>query len=226
MPKRKEKLWLSYPISQQTPVYANGYGFKRRRVKRIHYGQGCNTEYWQMPNHIGTHVDVPKHFFNQGNTVDSYQPDFWFFTRPYLVNVSLQSGELIGYSNRFKAIPQKCDLLLIKTGYSAYRQRKKYWQDNPGIDPTLAIWLRKNRPQIRALGVDFISIAKWQCKSKGRAAHKAFLNQQEGRPIVLIEDMDLSKINKKTRFVNICIVPLIVKGADGAPCSVIVEVVK
>jgi len=221
----KMKVWLSYPISEKTPIYGNGLGFMRKAVNELTKGASCNTEWWQMPNHIGTHLDAPRHFFNNGATIDVYPVDFWHFTKPFLIEILLESSEWIGNNKKFSQVPKDTDLLLIKTGFYKYRSERIYWEDNPGLSPELAIWLRKNRSKIRAVGIDFISISRWQDRVKGREAHKRFLSPNgPGNPILLIEDMDLSCVNEVSCINEVWVFPIRVENADGAPCTVIAEV--
>ena len=67
-----------------------------------------------------------------------------------------------------------------------------YWENNPGISPELAQKLKDRLPSLRVLGADLISITSFQNRPTGRVTHKIFLNEPS---ILLIEDMDLSKLN-------------------------------
>jgi len=53
---------LSHWINEETPVYGNKGGFKRKKLSSIENGDSANSEYWEFNNHIGTHIDFPNIF--------------------------------------------------------------------------------------------------------------------------------------------------------------------
>ena len=110
------------------------------------------------------------------------------------------------------------DLLLIKTGYSAYRGTNRYTLTPPGLSADLAPFLRMNLPKLRCIGMDLISISSYNNREEGRRAHHAFLNPFEGDPILLIEDM---KLDTNGPFEKIIVAPILIDDADGAPCTVL-----
>jgi len=204
-------------------IYGNSNGFLRKAVNRIKKGAGCNTELWQMLNHIGTHVDVPRHFDDMGQCVNDFDAEFWIFEKIYMVSICASPGELIDLSKERQNIPMDAELLLIKTGFDKFRGTDIYWENNPGLSFELADWLRKNRSSVRAVGCDLVSVSSWRDREAGRKAHRCFLERGEGDPIVLVEDMDMSTIDERTTIRNIYILPIRVRGADGAPCTIMAE---
>jgi kynurenine formamidase len=220
-------VWLSYPLNEGTPAYGGGKGLVIKSVRSIAKGDSSNTSVWHLPSHLGTHVDVPKHFFQAGNSVDVYDAAFWIFKQVSIVGVKPEVKPLLIEPEY--VIPFVCgepDIILIKTGIGQYREREIYWEANPGLSPDLGTELRARFSSLRAVGIDFISISSWQDRSAGKEAHRAFLDPATpGKPIILIEDMDLSALNSNTQVQKIVALPLRVENGDGAPCSVIAEVV-
>jgi len=45
------------------------------------YENTANTLDISICNHAGTHIDVPKHFFNSGKSLSDYPASFWFFQK-------------------------------------------------------------------------------------------------------------------------------------------------
>lgn len=219
-------VWLSYPLNEGTPVYGGRQGLVIKLLQSITQGDDCNTASWHFPNHLGTHVDAPRHFFQAGDSVDVYQPAFWIFERVSLVGVELKAMPLlIGPEHIIPFLQGEPDIILIKTGMGQYREQKVYWEANPGLSLDLGGELRARFPSLRAVGIDFISISSWQNRAAGREAHRAFLDPAvPGKPIILIEDMDFSLLNNNTRIQKVIALPLRVENGDGAPCSVIAEV--
>lgn len=46
-------------------------------------GDSSNTSSFQVSSHLGSHVDAPRHFIQDGPAIDSYDPSEWIFTSPY-----------------------------------------------------------------------------------------------------------------------------------------------
>ena len=184
-------------------------------------GDSCNTQFWEMPNHIGTHVDAPRHFSKNGRTIDDYLAEEWIFGRPHVIDISpvgpgtMITPELIDLGKA----PEDSDFLILWTGFGQYRGQPEYWQNGPGISPDMASAIRQYLPGVRALGMDMISISSLADRVTGRKAHRAFLDHD--RPVLLIEDMDLSLLDENNLPGLAVIAPLQVKEADGAPCAVL-----
>ena len=211
-------------MSTETPAYGGGKSLKSESVKDIEKGDSSNSLCWSFSNHLGTHIDFPSHFVNEGHTVSDYHPDFWIFQHPFLVDLSpVGPGTIISTENcNYNRIPVETDLILIKTGFCNLRNKAVYWKNNPGVSPELAFVLRENFSKLRMIGFDSISTSSYTHRKIGREAHRAFLNHN--RPILLLEDMDLSKIDQKTVFDHIIVAPLRVENSDAAPCTVLAEI--
>ncbi len=151
-----------------------------------------------------------------------YDPYCWIFNHPLCVDAPGEDGYLIKYKDVANSIKLETDLLLLRTGYEKFRMETKYWKKNPGLSPNLAMELRTNHSNIRAVGVDVISITSRMHKDEGRKAHREFLgNQYDSNPIVLIEDMSL--INFMTDISQVTVLPLMISNADGSPCTIIAQ---
>lgn len=215
-------VWLSYTISSSTPAYGGEKSFQKEQINSLASGDSCNTSTWYLPNHVGTHVDAPNHFFENGKTIDQFEPSFCFFNSICLVEVSLLGEKnIIEKEDVIPSVFGNPELLLIKTGMCLRRNEKAYWEFNPGLSPDLGIALKEQFNAIRAVGIDSISISSWQNRNLGRKAHQVFLDSANGRPLVLIEDMDLTQVNANSQIKRVIVLPIRVVGADGAPCTVL-----
>lgn len=215
-------IYLSYKLSTNTPAYGGGTGLRVKEVSKIDNGDTANSLQLSFPNHIGTHIDAPSHFFDDGKKLTDYDPSFWIFNHPQCVDVPGGDGHLITISDIDKKINEQTDLLLLRTDYQQYRSQTRYWQKNPGLSEALAKELRQNYPHIRAVGVDFISITSRLHREEGKKAHREFLGAHyNSDPILIIEDMQLS--NYYNEISRIIVLPLMIDNADGAPCTIIAE---
>lgn len=211
--------FLSHVVGADTPAYGGGIGFSCEHISCIATGDTANSSRWCLPNHLGTHVDVPRHFFDSGESVDHYSASDWCFERPILVDVSVADDALIMPSLIADALPIDADLLLIRTGFEAHRHSQRYWQRNPGLSAELGVWLRSFRPRVRAVGMDLISATAREHRLEGRLAHRAFLEPTgEGHPVLLIEDMALQCASEMLR--KVIVAPLRAREANGGPCTV------
>ena len=217
---------LSHKIDSITPVYGGKKGFSYALTSSIKKGDSANTQRWELPNHLGTHVDFPYHFYKNGQTVDDFPENFWIFNgnKIQVIEVDLPDKKfLIEHTSLANTnFKQDAELLILKTGIGKYRKKEKFWKYNPGISIEMADWIVNKFKIIKAIGIDSISISSWQHRDIGRQVHKKMLNPK--KPILIIEDMDLSKIDKDTNFNRIYIAPLMVRKSDGAPCTIIAEV--
>ena len=219
MGKEKNINYLSYSISNSTPLYGNAQGIKISPYKEIRKGDTCNTMKLSFPNHIGTHIDLPYHFNNNGKKINDYPPSFWQFNFVECVDLTdkVSDGQMIDFSLFNGVENNNLDMLLIKTGYGIFRGTDRYTLTPPGISSELAHFLRKNFSQLRCIGIDLISVTSYYNRKEGRLAHQAFLNPNEGEPILLIEDMKLDTIGP---FKKVVVAPLLIENADGAPCTI------
>lgn len=216
-------VYLSHILDTQTPGFGGSADFRLEAVRRMCEGGSCNASRVQMSMHLGTHVDAPFHFCESGDTVEKFGAQNWVFQNVNLVHLeNIQSGILIGVDSWCENLSADVELILLKTGFEEHRHSSVYWQENPGLSAELGLWLRRNRPSVRAIGFDFISASSFTNREMGREAHKAFLDKGEtskGNPILIMEDLHLRELEKNP--VEVIALPLRVRGADGAPMTII-----
>jgi kynurenine formamidase len=220
--KKNNLIFLSHPYTSETPSYGNRDMVKITANSSISSGESANTSCWIFTNnHIGTHIDVPYHFNDEGKKVADYEANDWVFSNIALIDLPCEKAVLIGKNEiqQLKLNPE-IEILLIRTGYEENRNLEKYWNDNPGLSPDMAPYLRKNFPKLRCIGFDFISITSWKYRKEGRESHKAFLSPSgDENPILAIEDMSLKNIKSKVDW--LVVAPIIVEDGNGAPVTVI-----
>lgn len=215
-----ESLFLSHFLTEETPGYGGSTGVKIRHVSKIVDGASSNSQEWTLNNHIGTHIDLPAHFDDKGQRMHTFQSSDWVFNNPYLLTINPKAGEILVLNEAFNSIPLTCDFLILKTGFQKHRGESLYWENNPGFSPELAEWLRKERPQLKCLGFDFISITSYSNRPLGRLAHKAFLGvNEQTNPLRVIEDMKLDEIATTPK--QVIVAPILIKDADGGQVTVI-----
>lgn len=214
-------IYLSHVLGIDTPGYGGRPQFSEKKTKQMSHGDSCNQSEWTFSNHVGTHMDAPFHFSEEGKKIQDYAASSWVFEHPHLSILSVTAGQLIEVADWCEAIPVATDFLLLKTEFEAKRSHEDYWAHNPGLSPELGNWLRANRPNVRAIGFDFISATSYDHRSIGKEAHRAFLHGDQTEPVLIVEDMHLAELNSSPK--SIVLLPLRVQDADGAPVTVIAQ---
>jgi len=213
---------LSHKLSSTTPCYDDGPRLEVQPVKQIAKGDSSNTFFLKLYNHLGTHVDAPNHFDVEGRKIHSYTAEELVFEKPTLVDIPKNSGELIQDTDLhpFEHLLHKTDILLIRTGFQKFRQTDPmtYMRRGPCLSAEAAGYLRKFS-NLRALGIDTISISSPLLREVGREAHRLLL---KGRSFLIVEDMDL--LGKPVDYKRVVIAPLLVEEVDSAPCTILAEI--
>jgi arylformamidase len=215
---------LSHILDKNTPTYGDRDAFFIEENSEISKGDTANSSKWVFStNHLGTHIDMPRHFFEEGKTLTDVPLDFWFSEKVQLIDIPCSNANLIEIEHLKSKIYIKTEVLLLRTGYDKYRNKDKYWNNNPGLSANLGVWLRKNFSNIKIIGFDFISLSSWKFREEGKKAHQTFLDPNgEGFPICVIEDMFLSGIKN---YVNkIIIAPLFIDNSNGSPVTVFAKI--
>jgi len=213
-------IFLSYILNAETPTYGNRNKFEITKNSDMSRGDIANDSHISTTTHIGTHIDMPFHFYENGQTIEDFSADFWLFKNPLIVEIEpsglIIKEELIA---RLENIEDKSfDIFILKSGICNLRDRDEFWRSNYGFHPDIYDYLTDKFPSIRVFGFDSISVSSFQERLLGREAHRRFLNPE--KPILLLEDMDLRNINEKSKIDRIIVSPLRISSCEGIPCTV------
>ena len=213
-------IYLSYLLNEDTPTYGNRNSFSIEKKSSISDGAIANDSYIETTVHIGTHIDMPYHFYDDGQTIEDYDAGFWSFKDVLVVEIEpkgliikdllierLESIDDVGY-----------EILIVKTGICKRRGTQGFWEKNYGFHPDVYDYLISKFRQLRVLGFDSISVSSIQDRLLGRESHRRFLNPKH--PILLLEDMDLTQVSEALSFREVIIAPLRIAHCDGLPCTV------
>ncbi|RAZ45673.1 cyclase family protein [Campylobacter hyointestinalis] len=213
--------FLSYILDENTPTYGNRDKILLKKRSSILNGDIANNTYISTTLHIGTHIDMPYHFYENGQTIVDFDASFWIFDNVLFIDVQPRNlvieNELLSRLDDIEDIGY--DILIVKTGICDLRDKDIFWSQNYGFSPKIYNYLSNRFPNIRVFGFDSISVSSFSNRALGRESHKAFLNPN--KPILLLEDMDLRSVGEYTKFKEIIISPLRVAKCDGLPCAVL-----
>jgi arylformamidase len=161
----------------------------------------------KLSNHLGTHIDAPKHFFADGKSLDSFSVDHFFMEALVIENNSdteISEKDLTGYS-----FP-KNGAVLFKTK-NLDLLRNKFEINYIFLSEGAAKILIKS--QIALLGIDYISIDSFHDDSC--PVHRQLLSSE----ILILEDINLKDV-RPGKYQLICL-PLKISNSDGAPCRAV-----
>lgn len=207
-----EPIFLSYFLDENSPIYGgipNTISFSS--ITSISEGDTANSLKIEFPNHVGTHVDFPFHFDNNGKNSSDYNADFWVFEKVGLLNCSIEEVPV-----KLSQLPSDIELLILKTGFGEKRYEEVYWKSQPLIPASFASLFKSHFPNLRVFGFDMISLTSKLNRSEGKKAHLAFLIEED---ILILEDMKLDELDGTPN--KVIISPLQLKSVDGTPCTVI-----
>ena len=215
-------IWLSHTFADQVPTYGGSFESLRfEQKKNQSCGDSCNTFDFTLHNHWGTHIDAPAHFFSGEKKLSDYSAQDFIFHKIQLIDYPLNKAELIT-PQHLSELKADTELLLFKSHFEKFRSSSEYGEWGPGISAETGLWLRKNFPQLKMIGFDFISLSSFQHRTEGRLSHQAFLNPQgEGHPILIIEDMTLKDLDRTPT--EVMIAPWRISAMDSAPCTVMAK---
>jgi arylformamidase len=153
---------LSQPLNEQCPFWPYYPPFEVKYIKRK-AEHGVNAQYIQTSNHMGTHLDAPRHFVTAGMTIDEI-PLEWLCGPGVVVDLRDEMDELAAYTPEMiekRVEVREGDLLILHTGWHRYSQfgaspdEERYIHLHPGAHPRMCDWLLEKK--IHIWGVDCVS---------------------------------------------------------------------
>jgi kynurenine formamidase len=209
---------ISYPLTRDAPLYPGTPGTFLVTEKSMERGDRSNTTTITMSAHSGTHLDLPRHFCRDGETVLSRE----IIIEPvYCVEITRERGECLRAGDFPETTESFRDArgLLVRTGWFRTRCQGTgtYTTGYPWVEPDLAEFLRARFPDLRLFGIDTVSIALPSRKTEGSEAHRAFLCGSP--PILLLEDADLSDPRLLSGPLRLRIFPWLTDAIDGVPVT-------
>lgn len=199
---------VSIPLHEGMTVWPGDPPFEFRPLSRIGNGDGCNTSRIAISTHLGTHVDAPWHFEDNGRKLHEVDTAV-FFGEAVLIEVAgvdLIHAEDLGRAS----LPRR---VLIRTRNSDYAADAPFQKDFVALAEDAAQRLADE--DVRLVGVDYLSLAPF--KQKGHGTHHILLRNE----ILVVEGLRLKGLPPGP--CSFTMLPLALFGADGAPCRAFVS---
>jgi arylformamidase len=201
---------VSVPLKTGMPTFPGNPDFELHAVKRIAEGGSSNVSRLVLGTHTGTHVDAPRHFFDNAATVDALALDL-LIGRARVVEITKRGG--ITREDLAAANLREDLRVLLKTPNSAFWNEPAFRQDFTYLDESAASYLVEQG--VKVIGIDYLSVE--QFKKPGAPAHRALLS----RNAIIIEGLNLS--DAAPGMYEMYCLPLPVTGGDGAPARVVLK---
>ena len=189
-------------------------------------GSACNTFRVELFNHFGTHMDGPNHFNPTGRQLWQMPLDTFVSERPLLLDIPKGEGEavlpeeLLAHDEAL----QKADMLFIRSGFEAvrYTDNQRYSERGPSVSAAAARLIVDRWPNLKAVGMDWISLSSPLNLADGIRAHQIMLGLEGNEPVLIIEDIALAEVDAG-RLEQVLCVPLFVEGIDSAPVTILAK---
>ena len=199
---------ITLDLSEDTIIYPGDPKFEKEYICSIDMGDSFNISSISMGSHTGTHIDAPKHFYNDGNTIDSIDLEKLIGKARV---IELLEVEEINREILEKVYIEEGDRILFKTKNSKILRQNKYEEDFVSLTKCGAEYLIENN--IKLVAIDYLSIEG--INSEFNDVHLLLLKNN----IVIIEGVNLLEVPEGEY--NISALPLKIKDGDGAPARVV-----
>ena len=203
--KHEKIIDISMELSDTTPEWPGDKPFSYELSVTKEQSGSVNVGNLQTSTHIGTHIDAPFHYDDQGLKIDELPLDV-YLSKAQVMDVS--GLEKISPSD-FKPLESGVTALLLKT--ASWKERNKFPETWPVFDVSVAQWLADNG--VTLLGVDVPSVDPKT--SKELAMHQAMNRHQR----FILEGIVLDDVAEGVY--RLVALPLKIKGGDGSPVRAI-----
>jgi len=188
----------TFPLDPKTGVLVH------HTIKSMKY----NITQLILSTHLGTHLDAPFHFFDEGRTVDALDLAKCLGPARIVTLTGIGPGseisvrDFLPHEKHFRAGAK----IILHTGWSRHFPRDRYFQEMPGITVEAAKWIAGKDIGLLGLDLPGVNPTEWE------EVHKIFL----AREIVIVEGLAHLEDLRADEVFFIAL-PLKLKGRDGSP---------
>ena len=200
---------LSLPVESGGLVYPGNPEIEIGLQQAIASGAGANVSSLRFGSHTGTHVDAPRHFFDDGAGVDALSLEV--LMGPALL-IALEPGVMAVTDAHLRPYDlTHIDRVLIRTRNSGFVRERAFHRDYTYLAPEGAAYLVEMG--VKLVGVDYLSVEQFH--SGHHRTHRTLLE----KGVVIVEGLDLSE--PVAGVYEFRCLPLRLVGLDGAPARAV-----
>ncbi len=211
----KKAVDLTHDLANGMPIYPGDPAPSFESYATISRN-GVNLTRITMGSHTGTHIDAPRHFIQEGITIDQI-PIAKLIGEAYVADLSnIPIGGAIGpvdLRSKLEGKLSEGDIVICYTGCSDHWFDEAVRKDYTYLTEEAARYLVTKK--ISGIGIDFLSVEKFGAKDA--VAHKTLLVNG----IFIIESISNAIKQFVAQKVLLVSLPIRILGADGAPARVI-----
>jgi len=201
---------ISVPLQSDMPIWPGSIGIHITRIKSFEDGDMVNVSKLECDVHIGTHIDAPLHFVENGATIEKLPLDI--LIGPVVV-VNLPYVNIITATDLDNlSLPQGTKRLLFRTSNSELWRNEisEFQKDYVAISSDAARWIVDQ--EIHLIGIDYLSV---QCYNDSPITHQILLKAG----VIIVEGLNLIDVKQGT-YQLICL-PINLVGVEGAPARAV-----
>lgn len=200
---------VSLPVRTGGLVYPGNPGIVIELQQSIAAGAGANVSRVDFGSHTGTHVDAPRHFFNDGIGVDRLALDV-LMGPALLVHVD-DGARAVTDAHLRAAGVEGHQRVLLRTRNSGFNRDTTFVPDYTYLDPDGAAYLVS--VGVKLVGVDYLSVEQFH--SGHHRTHRTLL----GAGVIIVEGLALS--DPPAGSYDFRCLPLRLTDLDGAPARAV-----
>jgi arylformamidase len=201
---------VTVPLVPDMPLYPGNTRFQMDADKRIARGDSSNVSTLHLSAHAGTHVDAPRHFFDEAGGAETLPLEL-LMGRVRVIEITNREG--VSADDLARINLSEDVRLFIKTANSRLWNSSTFHTDYVGITEDAARYLVSHG--LKVVGIDYLSVERF--KAPGAPAHRILL----GNGTIVIEGLNLLDVEPGS-YEMLCL-PLRIVGADGAPARVVLR---
>ena len=176
--------------------------------------KGSNSLKIVAGSHFGTHADAPKHFVDDGRTIDAIEPER-FIGKVLVVDLTGVAKDALGPAELEPVVPEGTERVILKTANTTNGLlQKPFTEDYVALSGDGSKWLADRG--VRLVGIDYLSVQK---RGPDRRGHTELL----GKDIVILEGLWL--VDAPAGEYELIALPLRIKDGDGAPARVLLRTI-
>lgn len=200
---------ISLPLDAELPTWPDSPGLRTTWRTAIANGAVANVTQLSMDVHTGTHIDAPRHFLDDGATVDEL--GLAPFVGPAVVldtgRAEALTAEVLGAAS----IPEGTERLLLRTLNSSLPMCAPFRESYAALTLDGAQWL-VDTCDLRMVGIDYLSIQRY---TEPPDVHRTLLRSG----LAILEGLCLKDVAPGA-YELVCL-PLRMVGVEGAPARAI-----
>jgi arylformamidase len=201
---------VTRPLAPSLPVYPGDPAVEIVPIAQQSWGDVANVSRVVLTSHSGTHIDAPRHFFEQGMTVDA-------------LNMHTLIGparvyDMAGTSHISIDDVHGLDLrgitrVLFKTTNSTLWEHPDFQPDYIALTASAAQRLADDN--VRLVGIDYLSVDAFDASDF--PVHRTLLSTG----VIILEGLDLRHVPPGDY--DLYALPLLLAEGDGAPARVVLQ---